>query len=130
MCFLQILFLVIILKIKTIKAAAWGLLIGAVNGMLGAGGGMIAVPVLKKLGMEQKSAHCNAVAVILPLSAVSTVIYYLKGNIDLSLGLSFIIPGVLGSIAATYVMKKISPTYLKLIFGGFMVWAGVRLWLR
>ena len=58
----------------------FGFLIGIINGLLGAGGGMIAVPALKKLGMEQKDAHRNAVAVILPLSVLSAVLYILRGT--------------------------------------------------
>ena len=39
-------------KNQKIFNAASGLLIGAVNGLMGAGGGMLAVPILKKMGME------------------------------------------------------------------------------
>ena len=44
----------------------FGFFIGIINGLLGAGGGMLAVPALKKLGLSQKDAHRNALAVILP----------------------------------------------------------------
>ena len=43
------------------KAVGGGLLLGAVNGLFGGGGGMIGVPVLSDvLGYERKQAHATA----------------------------------------------------------------------
>ena len=118
------------MKKKTLISAFSGILIGFVNGMLGAGGGMIAVPMLKKSGMDQKQAHANAVAVILPISLVSAVTYIIKDSVALSDAVGFMPAGVVGALAATLLLKKISPLYLKIVFGGFMVWAGVRMLLK
>lgn len=115
---------------KTLIATGFGTVVGVVNGMLGAGGGMIAVPLLKKLGLDQKSAHANAVAVILPITVLSAVLYLIKGYVDISQSFNFIPTGILGSLLGTVIIKKISPVWLKRIFGGFMVYAGVRLLLR
>lgn len=107
-----------------------GVLIGVVNGLFGAGGGMLAVPLLKKGGMEVKESHANAVAVILPITVISGIIYLWKGYVSFSDALPFIPAGVIGSILGTLILKKISPFWLKRIFGGFMVYAGIRLILR
>lgn len=107
-----------------------GLAIGVINGMFGAGGGMIAVPALKRLGLNQKSAHENAVAVILPITIISAVLYLMKGYVEFKAALSFIPTGLIGSYIATLIIKKISPVWLKRIFGGFMVYAGARLLIR
>jgi len=40
------------------------------------------------------------------------------------------IAGVAGALLGTYCLKKISPLWLKRIFGAFMVYAGVRLLLK
>ena len=108
----------------------FGFLIGIINGLLGAGGGMIAVPALKKLGMEQKDAHRNAVAVILPLTVLSAVLYILRGNASVTDALIFVPGGLVGAYVGTIFLKKISPKWLAVIFGGFMVYSGVRLLLR
>lgn len=115
---------------KKLKSALFGVAVGVANGMLGAGGGMIAVPALKKLGLEQKEAHANAVAVILPIAAVSSIFYLLDGRMTLNDAIPFIPAGVVGSICATFLLKKISPVWLKGIFAGFMIWAGMRLLLK
>ena len=113
-----------------LKTAACGLLIGVVNGLLGAGGGMLAVPILKKMGFEQKAAHINAVAIVLPISLLSGTLYLFKDYVNLGDAIVFIPTGVLGAVLGTYILKKISPLWLKRIFGGFMVYAGIRLLLK
>ena len=117
-------------KKNNLLTAGAGLTIGLVNGLLGAGGGMIAVPLLKKLGLEQKAAHANAVAIILPISVFSAVLYIIKDYVTLNQALVYMPTGVLGSVAGTFLLKKISPLWLARIFGGFMIYAGVRLLLR
>ena len=117
-------------KKTNLMTAFAGLSVGFINGLLGAGGGIIAVPLLKKLGLEQKEAHANAVAVILPITLFSAVIYLLKGYVSFSDSLVFMPGGIVGSLIGTYCLKKIPPTWLKRIFGVFMVYAGVRLLLK
>lgn len=125
-----ILFLVKNVKKNKILSFAFGIAIGIANGMLGAGGGMIAVPALKKTGLDQRKAHANAVAVILPVAVVSSIVYYIEGRMSIADALPFIPAGVIGSLLATFILKKISPIWLKGIFSAFMIWAGVRLFLK
>lgn len=118
------------MKKKNVIIAFSGLLIGLINGLLGAGGGIVAVPLLEKLGFPKKEAHANAVAVILPITVLSAALYLLKDYVNLSNSLVFLPTGLIGAITGTYCLKKISPVWLKRIFGIFMVYAGIRLLLR
>lgn len=61
---------------KKAKMFIFGILVGAVNSLLGAGGGMVAVPLLRQSGLTQKQAQASSVAVILPLSLISAGIYW------------------------------------------------------
>lgn len=115
---------------KYLYAVFAGVVVGIVNGMLGAGGGLITVPLLKKCGLSQKQAHANAVAVILPITLVSAVLYISKGYVGLSDAFVYVPTGVLGALIGTWLLKRISPLWLKRIFGGFMVYAGARLLVR
>lgn len=117
-------------KKKGVLTAGAGLAIGIINGLLGAGGGMIAVPLLQKLGLDRKQAHANAVAVILPITVLSAVLYLVNGYVSVKDSLIFIPGGIAGSLLGTFIMRKISSVWLKRIFGGFMIYAGVRLLLR
>ena len=108
----------------------WGAVIGFINGMLGSGGGMVAVPLLKKCGIEGKAAHSNAVAVILPITVISAAVYMLKGFVNFSDAAVFMPTGVIGALIGTKIIQKISVPLLNALFGGFMIYAGVRLLFR
>lgn len=123
--------MIILTKQKTnYSSLLYGILIGLVNGVFGAGGGMIAVPVLKKQGLDQKLAHANAVAVILPITIISAVLYLVKGNVALIDSWAFIPTGLIGSVIATLALQKFSNKVLQKTFAAFMIYAGVRLLMR
>ena len=114
------------MKLKPI-AVIGGFLMGLANSVFGAGGGIIAVPLLEKSGLSKREAHANAVAVILPVSVLSAVLYLIKGTVRLSDASPYILTGIAGAVLGTVILKKISPLLLKRIFGIFIIYAGVRL---
>lgn len=115
---------------NTVISAGAGLAVGIVNGLLGAGGGIIAVPLLRRMGLERKASHANAVAVILPITFLSAAVYLLKGYVSFSDAYIYLPGGIIGAFLGTVILRKISPLWLKRIFGVFMVYAGVRLLFR
>ncbi len=118
-------------KVKNgIKIVIFGILIGVVNGLLGAGGGMLAVPLLQNLGLDSKTAHANAVAVILPITVISAILYLFKDYVNLSSAFIYIPTGALGAVIGSIFLKKIPTKLLKKLFAGFMLYAGIRLLLR
>ncbi len=119
------------MKIKITKTACFGgFFVGIINGLLGAGGGIVAVPLLKKSGLSKKQAHANAVAMILPISVLSGILYIIRGDVALRDALPFIPSGLIGAVAGTYLLKKIPPKALKRIFALFIIYAGIRLLLK
>ena len=107
-----------------------GVCIGFLNGLFGSGGGMIAVPLLKRAGFNQADSQANAIAVIFPISLLSAVLYYFNGNLDIKEALSYVPTGVLGALTGTFLLSKIPQKYLRKIFAAFMIWAGVRLIIK
>ena len=97
-----------------------GGLAGILNGMFGSGGGVAAVPLLKKNGLSQKEAQATSLFMMLILSAVSAGIYLYEGRLLFSDAATFIPGGILGGICSAAVFKKIKPKYLKKIFGGIV----------
>lgn len=76
------------------KFALTGALAGAANGFFGAGGGLFLVPLLVSwCGMEQRKAFATSVAVILPLSAVSAAVYWMKGGLDIGAAWPYLLGG-------------------------------------
>ncbi len=104
-----------------------GVLIGLVNGLLGAGGGMLAVPLLKKAGLDQTKAQASSIAVIFPLTAVSAAVYLINKSVSIDAVYPYLIPGAVGSVIGAVVLSKIPQKILKKIFALFMLWAGIRM---
>lgn len=99
-----------------------GLTAGFVNGLFGAGGGVITVLFLTRfLKTEKKTAHATTVAVILALSAVSIFFYAKNGNTDVKTSLLCAIGGVLGGAIGAYLLKRLPTSYISKIFGILML---------
>jgi hypothetical protein len=112
------------------KIILGGGLAGFVNGLLGSGGGMIAVSALEKCGLSAKESHSGSIAVILPLSIFSACMYIHSDRVQISDALPYIPAGIIGAFFGAWLMKKISPNLLRRIFGIFALWAGVRLIIK
>lgn len=107
-----------------------GLITGLANGLFGSGGGIIAVPMLKKSGMETKGSHATSIALTLPLSIISCF-FYIRSNSDIFTDSLQLIPfGLAGAVLGSFIMKKISPKLLKKAFGAILIISGVRLFLK
>lgn len=104
-----------------------GLVSGIINGIFGSGGGMIVVPLLEKSDIETKKAHATSIAIILPLSIASAIMYLSYGHLELAQGLKFIPGGFIGTIIGCLFLKKVPTKILKCAFGILIIIAGVRI---
>lgn len=107
-----------------------GTLVGAVNGFFGGGGGMIILPIFTMLlNFRQKIAHATAIAVILPISTISAIVYLVGNGFEIfNLDTLFVAIGVLaGGIAGALLLKKINNAWLVKIFAVVMLIAGVKM---
>ena len=107
-----------------------GALTGIINGLFGAGGGIVAVTAFQKMGMPDKSAHATAVAVMIFLSAVSGFLYWYKGYVSLADVLPYLPGGIAGAIVGGWLLPKIPDFWLKKIFSLFILYAAVRLFCK
>ena len=115
-------------KLKKALFILSGIFVGAANGFFGGGGGMLAVPALQFLGdVEERKAHATALAVILPLSIITAILYTLKGSFEIKGGL--IVGGgvIVGGIVGALLLKKLPAKVLNVIFYLLMLVAGVRM---
>ena len=85
------------------KTAVSGALAGAANGLFGGGGGMIAVPLLQRIGLEEKRAHATAILWILPISLLSFILYAVKGYYEGGV----LIPTAIGVTAGGFLGAKL-----------------------
>lgn len=116
------------MKKDMLKKALIGVITGFANGLFGAGGGTLVVPAMEKfLDVETHKAHATAIAIILPLSILSTFIYGKGVDIDWKLVIYVSIGGVVGGYIGAKFLNKISSNSLHKIFGIFMIVAAVRM---
>lgn len=109
------------------KYVITGALAGGANGFFGSGGGLFLVPLFTKwLKMEQRKAFATSVAVILPLSLVSAIVYLFKGQIDLGMAWPYLLGGLAGGIVSGRIFGKIPVTLLRRAFGLLIIYGGIR----
>lgn len=106
-----------------------GAVTGLLNGLLGAGGGMVVVPILNKR-VEQRKAHATSVSIILPICIVSAISYLNSGTVTFSDVTPYLWWGVLGAVIGSWLLPRINETLLKKVFALLMIWAGIRLLMR
>lgn len=109
----------------------WGLIAGGaaglVNGLLGGGGGMVLVPLLReKCNLGARQAFASSVAIILPLCALSSVIYLFRGNLALSTALPYLLGGTIGGLVGGRLFKQINMVWLRRGFGLLLLYSGVK----
>lgn len=100
---------------------------GSINGLLGAGGGMLLVPLLAKLtDLEEQQIFPASVAVMLPVSMVSLTVIAFTEGLPLTAALPCLIGGSIGGISAGIWGKHIPVKWLHRIFGILILWGGLR----
>ena len=107
-----------------------GTIIGAANSVFGGGGGMLAVPLLKKTGLQEKCAHATAILLILPISLLSFLLYAVRGFYEASVLLPTAIGVALGGTVGAKLLNVLPVSTIELIFIGLQFLAGVFLFFR
>ena len=111
-----------------------GLLAGICNGLLGAGGGVIAVYALRMAFKDEvrdpRDIFANALCVMLPLSAISAIGYALMGKISTN-GLSiFVLPAIVGGVCGALLLGRINAEALKNLFAALVIYSGIMLMMK
>lgn len=117
-------------KLEKLKLPVLGLCIGLLNGLFGAGGGLVAVPMLKSLGITGRNAHATSLAIILPLSLISGALYFWSGQLIIADALVYLPFGVVGSLLGAYLLPRMNTVLLKRIFAVMLIFSAVRMLLR
>ena len=112
---------------KIIRAALAGLGAGAVNGLFGAGGGMVLVPLLVLLtDLDESEIFPASISVILPVCIVSLAVTAVAGPLPFSRALPYLAGSAAGGIAAGIWGEKIPVKWLHRGLGALILWGGIR----
>lgn len=110
---------------KNVERILCGGAVGIANGVFGGGGGMLGVPLLKRLGLDDKRAHATAILLILPVCISSFILYAVKGLYDFSVLIPTAIGVTLGGILGAKLLNKLPVKAVNLVFAVLQAAAGV-----
>ena len=116
-------------KWKTTQRVVCGTVVGMANSLFGGGGGMIAVPLLQKTGLDEKRAHATAILLILPISLFSFLFYAFRGLYDGSVLIPTALGVTAGGVLGASMLGKLPVKTVNLIFATLQAIAGIALFL-
>ena len=112
---------------KRIGLVVAGAAAGAVNGLFGAGGGMVLVPLLLLFtSVKDELIFPSSVAILLPVCIVSLVFSAINGVFAVKEAIPYLIGGAIGGIFAGIFGKKIPTVWLHRLLGALILWGGIR----
>ena len=109
---------------KNIRKGLCGIAVGAANGLFGGGGGMLAVPLLQRVGLDEKGAHATAILWILPISVMSFVLYAAKGYYRSEVLIPTAIGVTVGGILGAKLLGRMPVKTVNLVFAVMQALAG------
>ena len=103
-------------------------LIGVINGLLGGGGGLLCVPILKAIfKLDDKHAHATSIFITAFISIPTLIVYITTISVNF-VQMCFISLGVLfGGIVGSSMLEKISNDILNVLFIIVILFVGIRM---
>ncbi len=86
---------------------------------------MIAVPMLKGVGLQEKRAHATAILLILPVAFLSFLLYAWKGIYDFSVLLPTAIGVTAGGFLGAKLLSRLSGKSVRVVFAILQAAAGI-----
>ncbi len=108
---------------------------GFLNGLLGAGGGILLVYALTALNPDRspeavRDNFAATIAAVLPITLLSAVLYAVDGRMDFSAVTPLMLPAVLGGAAGALLLGRINTVFLKKLFSLLVIWSGLYMLFR
>ena len=107
-----------------------GFCAGAVNGLFGAAGGMVLIPLLTAFtDIKGNDLFSASICIILPICLVSLIFTWFRQGLDFATALPYLIGGGIGGAFAGKYGKNIPSKWLHRGLGILILWGGIRyLW--
>ena len=111
---------------KVIIFIGVGLAGGLVNGLFGAGAGLVLVPLIKiSSDLEDKKVHATTLSCVLLMCVVSSIIFVINKQVDYGLTMWCLIGSLGGALLGTVLLQKFKNKIINLIFSCILIVAGV-----
>ena len=112
---------------KYLGSGLAGLGAGSVNGLFGAGGGMVLVPLLTGLtDLPEEEVFPSSVSIILPICLVSLSYSLVGSPVDWQTVTPYLIGSTAGGVLAGFFGRKIPTLWLHRLLGVLILWGGFR----
>lgn len=112
---------------KALPYLLCGIAAGAANGLFGAGGGMILVPLLICLtDLKETEIFPASVCIIAPICIVSLCATLKSSDFSFAEALPYLLGSAIGGIIAGKYGNHISTKLLHRLLGIFILWGGLR----
>ena len=104
---------------------------GVVNGLLGTGGGILLLLILRSR-LAPRDAFASSIACILPLSVLSLLLYLRNGTVSVtdicsSDTLPYLLGASPGGIGGAYLLDRMKPTAAEVLFAALLIFSGWRM---
>lgn len=104
-----------------------GALAGSVTGLLGAGGGMVLIPLLTLLtALKEEELFASSIAVMLPICVVALTASAIQGPLPWQEAFPYLIGSGIGGYCAGKFGSKIPVLWLHRSLGLLILWGGWR----
>lgn len=127
-------------KSRLFLIAIGALAAGIINGLLGAGGGIILIFVLAPaLGglyergeefYKRRDLMATSLSVMLPISAVSAFRYGMNGTLDWIYVSKIILPAILGGLFGGILLDKLKESFIMKLFAVLVIYSGIAMIVR
>jgi uncharacterized membrane protein YfcA len=91
---------------------------------------MVAVPMLRGMGLEGDESHATSLAMMLPLSIMSGWLYLSAQAFEAREAMAYLPGGLLGALVGGWLLPKLKTIWLRRIFGALILLAAGRMLLR
>ena len=88
---------------------------------------MVLLPLLTKWGgLEPRKAFATCVAVVLPISVAGAAVHWWQVRPALSVVVPYLLGGAVGGVIGGLTYEKVPVKWLRMLFGLFLLYGGVR----
>ena len=117
-----------------------GLAAGFMNGLLGAGGGILLVFVMNTimapqapnnpLAVDARDIMANALAAMLPVTAFSAIRYAVLGALPTENLTRYLLPAISGGLCGAWLLERMKANVVRKIFAVIVIFSGILMIVR
>lgn len=103
-----------------------GIFGGVINGLFGAGAGLLLVPLIRLVSkLDEKKVHATTLGCVMLMCISCSVVFFVHKQIDYKLTLWCFIGSLAGAILGTFLLQKFKNKVINIIFSCLLLVVGI-----